>query len=82
MTKTRKTLQRNSLGVVIGQFKSIVTKRINRLQNVAGRPVWQRNYHEHVIRNDREWENIHQYIESNPSMWAEDHENPNNIHHT
>jgi putative transposase len=73
------TLQPNSLGAVIGQFKSIVTKRINRLQNVAGRPVWQRNYYEHIIRNDLEWENIHRYIESNPSMWAEDEENPNRV---
>ena len=70
-------LQPNSLGAVLGQFKSIVTKRINRLQNVAGRPVWQRNYYEHIIRDEREWENIHRYIESNPSMWAEDEENPN-----
>lgn len=41
---TRPTLQPGSLGAVIGQFKSIVTKQINRLQNVAGRPIWQRNY--------------------------------------
>jgi putative transposase len=70
------TLQPNSLGAVIGQFKSVVTKRINRLQNVAGRPVWQRNYYEHIIRDEREWENIHRYVESNSSMWAEDEENP------
>lgn len=69
------TLQTDSLGAVIGHFKSIVTKRINRLQNVAGRPVWQRNYYEHIIRDEREWENIHRYIESNPSMWVEDEEN-------
>ena len=41
---TRPTLRSGSLGAVIGQFKSLVTKRINRLQNVAGRPIWQRNY--------------------------------------
>ncbi|HAV77112.1 MAG TPA: transposase [Anaerolineae bacterium] len=77
---TKTTLQPNSLGAVIGQFKSIVTKRINGLWNVSGRPVWQRNYYEHIIRNDREMDNIHRYIESNPSMWADDDENPNNIH--
>jgi len=74
-----RTLQPGSLGAVIGQFKSIVTKRINRLQNVAGRPIWQRNYYEHIIRNDHEWENITKYIESNPSQWAEDEENPNRV---
>lgn len=71
------TLRPNSLGAVVGQFKSIVTKRINRLQNVAGRPVWQRNYYERTIRNNREMDRIHRYIQSNPSMWAEDEENPN-----
>jgi len=73
------TLQSGSLGAVMAQFKSIVTKWINGLQNVTGRPVWQRNYYEHIIRNEREMDRIHRYIESNPSMWAEDDENPNNI---
>jgi putative transposase len=76
---TKTTLQSGSLGAVMAQFKSIVTKRINRLQNVTGRPVWQRNYYEHIIRDDREMDRIHRYIESNPSLWAEDDENPNNV---
>ncbi|RIK31662.1 MAG: transposase [Anaerolineae bacterium] len=73
---TKTTLQSGSLGAVMAQFKSIVTKRINGLWNISGRPVWQRNYYEHIIRNDREMDNITRYIESNPSMWAEDDENP------
>lgn len=76
---TRHTLQPGSLGAVIGQFKSIVTKRINRLQNVAGRPIWQRNYYEHIIRNEHEMDRITRYIESNPTRWAEDEENPGRI---
>lgn len=70
------TLQSGSLGAVIGQFKSIVTKRINGLQNVSGRPVWQRNYHERIIRDESEMDRITRYIEVNPSRWAEDKENP------
>ena len=73
-----KTLQPNSLGAVIGQFKSIVTKRINRLQNVAGRPVWQRNYYEHIIRNEQDLQNKTDYINANPLMWDQDEENPIN----
>ncbi len=73
---TKTTLKSGSLGAVMAQFKSIVTKRINRLRNVTGLPVWQRNYYEHIIRNERELDNITRYIESNPSMWAEDDENP------
>jgi REP element-mobilizing transposase RayT len=42
--------QSTSLGAIIGQFKSMVTKRINERRGIPGLPVWQRNYHEHIIR--------------------------------
>ena len=64
----------HSIGALVGSFKSAVTKRIGRELNATG--VWQRNYYEHVIRNHEDWDRIHRYIESNPSMWAEDEENP------
>jgi len=76
---TKTTLQSGSLGAVMAQFKSIVTKRINGLRNVTGFPIWQRNYYERIIRDEREMDGIHRYIESNPSMWAEDDENPNRV---
>ena len=79
VASTRHTLQPGSLGAVIGQFKSLVTNRINGLQNVAGRPIWQRNYYERIIRNEPEMDRITRYIESNPTRWAEDEENPNRI---
>ncbi|CAG1014573.1 hypothetical protein ANAEL_05017 [Anaerolineales bacterium] len=78
-TPTKTTLQSGSLGAVMAQFKSIVTKRINGLQNVTGRPVWQRNYYERIIRNESEMDRITRYIESNPLRWADDDENPNRI---
>ena len=71
--------KRKPLGRLIGAFKTVSTKHINLLRNTEGQVVWQRNYYEHIIRNEREWENIHSYIESNPSMWADDDENPNRI---
>ena len=46
---TKTTLKPGSLGAVMGQFKSIVTKRINRLRGVEGVPVWQRNYASRVL---------------------------------
>jgi len=67
------------LGRLIGVFKTVSTKHINLLRNTEGQIVWQRNYYEHIIRNEREWDNIHRYIESNPSMWVEDEENPNRV---
>ncbi|MBN1303859.1 MAG: hypothetical protein JXA13_05435 [Anaerolineales bacterium] len=38
--------------------------------------VWQRNYHEHIIRSEKEHRNIEAYIESNPANWSADEENP------
>jgi REP element-mobilizing transposase RayT len=68
-----------SLGAVIAQFKSRVTKRIWKTPSLRGKPIWQRNYHEHIIRNDREMERIWHYIESNPSNWIDDNENPSRV---
>jgi len=72
-------IKRKPLGRLIGAFKTVSTKYINLLRNTEGQLVWQRNYYEHIIRNEREMDNITRYIESNPAMWAEDDENPNNI---
>ena len=54
-------------------YKSAVTLRIN-----AGRGalVWQRNYYEHIIRNDESLDHIRQYIAGNPARWGDDDENP------
>lgn len=40
--------------------------------------LWQRNYYEHIIRDDADWDRIQRYIEANPAMWADDQENPGN----
>jgi len=71
-----------SLGAIIGQIKSITTKRINALRNAPGQPVWQRNYHEHIIHSETALNNIRQYIAHNPMLWIEDEENPTRIHNT
>ncbi len=65
-----------SLGALVAGFKSSVTEQINLLRGTPYLPVWQRNYYEHIIRNQREWQQIHLYIESNPVNWAHDEENP------
>jgi REP element-mobilizing transposase RayT len=41
--------------------------------------LWQRNYYEHIIRNETELNNIREYIRYNPLKWDEDEENPNRI---
>lgn len=57
---------RGSLGAIIGQFKSRVTKRLWSQPGWSQVPIWQRNYYEHIIRRQDELERIHLYIEANP----------------
>ena len=64
-----------SLGALVAGFKSAVTKRINADRNTSGKPVWQRNYYEHIIRNETSLNQIRQYIADNPSRWSDDREN-------
>jgi REP element-mobilizing transposase RayT len=47
-------------------MKSSSNKRINIICNSPGVSVWQRNYYEHVIRNDNELFEVRKYIENNP----------------
>lgn len=53
-------------------FKSIVTKKINAIHNTPGEKVWQSNYHDHIIRNNQEYQQIADYIEMNPECWQSD----------
>jgi putative transposase len=57
---------KQSLSTIIGAYKSAVTKEINKLRNKSGRSVWQRNYYEHIIRNEKELFAVRQYIIANP----------------
>ena len=68
--------KRHSMGAIVGSYKSAVTKRINERRNTPGATVWQRNYYEHVIRNDESLNRIRQYILENPIRWHLDRENP------
>jgi len=38
--------------------------------------TWQRNYYEHIIRNEREWDQIIRYIQGNPAQRVEDQLHP------
>jgi putative transposase len=77
-TRPYKTMKRHGLPEIIRAFKSFSAKRINKLRHTPGIPVWQRNYYEHVIRNEREMDHISRYIESNPARWMVHDENPLN----
>ena len=66
----------HSLGTILGGYKSIVTRKVNELRVVSGASIWQRNYHEHVIRDEKSLNALREYIQFNPARWAEDQENP------
>ena len=67
--------RRMTLPLVVGYFKMNTAKRINKILGSAGIPVWQRNYYEHIIRDNEEHNRIHLYIEANIDNWATDDEN-------
>lgn len=68
--------KRKPLGRLIGAFKTISNKQINEFCGRKGESVWQRNYYEHIIRNEEELNRIREYIITNALKWAEDENNP------
>jgi len=67
-----------TLGHVIRTFKSITAINVNRLLTRTGQPLWQRNYYEHIIRNETSLDPIREYVSMNPQNWMTDRENPTN----
>ena len=72
-----------TLGMIVGAFKSKSVKDVlahieeNGLDMIG--KIWQRNYFERVIRNERDLDNIRTYIRNNPVNWDQDDENPKRI---
>jgi REP element-mobilizing transposase RayT len=69
------TGKRHGLTEIIRQLKTFSSIRINKTRNTIGIRVWQRGYYEHIIRNEKELNNIRDYIINNPIKWAYDEEN-------
>ncbi|MBI5437300.1 MAG: hypothetical protein HY937_09380 [Nitrosomonadales bacterium] len=65
-----------NVGAMVRGFKSAVSRRINEVRNTPGASVWQRNYYEHIIRNDADYNHIAEYIANNPQRWMEDSLHP------
>lgn len=68
-----------SIGAIVGQFKSRVTKEINSWRGSSTGSLWQRNYYEHVVRDEEDLNRIRQYIQDNPRRWLEDENNPEKL---
>jgi len=69
-------LRPHGLPEIVRGFKTFTARRINEMRVTSGMPVWQRNYYEHIIRNEESLAGIRQYIADNPARWVDDPENP------
>ena len=70
-----------SLGSIVRGFKSATKIRVNEARGSPRAAVWQRNYHEHVIRGELDLERVRRYIAENPSRWTEDDNHPSRMKH-
>ncbi|MBX9256382.1 transposase [Desmonostoc muscorum CCALA 125] len=64
-----------SISTVIRSYKGVVSKRINIIWQTKGQSIWQRNFYEHIGREQKSVDNIREYILNNPQRWADDPEN-------
>lgn len=71
-----------ALSEVVRGFKTFSARRINEVRDTLGTPVWQRNYYEHIARDEDRLNRIREYIINNPTQWQYDRENPRRIEGT
>ncbi len=64
-----------TLSEIVRQLKTFSARRINKRRGTPGIPVWQRNYHERIIRGENELKQIREYIANNPANWLRDENN-------
>ena len=64
------------LSEIVRAFKTYSSRKINEFRYTQGTVIWQHGYYEHVIRDEKEYYEIGEYILSNASKWESDAENP------
>ena len=70
---------KGSIPTIVRAYKSAVTYAVNAAENQRGAVLWQKNYYEHIVRNNRELNNIRWYIANNPINWQLDRDNVQNV---
>lgn len=68
----RKKRRKMMIPMIIGWYKMNVSKQINIIRQTPGQPIWQRNYYEHIIRDQQSLDSISEYIRLNPQKWKRD----------
>lgn len=75
-TNDKEKINKNpSISDIVGAYKSLVSNNcleIYKIRNQMMGKLWQRNYYEHIIRNEKAYDNISNYIVNNPQKWEED----------
>ena len=71
-TEGRRKILSDIVGDVVAWFKYTVTKTYNEHYGVSGKRIFQRSFHDHVIRNRESLEKIREYILTNPQTWEND----------
>lgn len=64
-----------TIGNIVGAYKSLVANaclEIYKSKNETMGKLWQRNYYEHIIRNEKSYQTISEYIINNPAKWTDD----------
>ena len=70
--KGKLTLPAKALGSIVAQFKSVVTKRSQKLAHPPHPPIWKRNYYDHIVRNENDLDRSRRYILATPARWRDD----------
>jgi REP element-mobilizing transposase RayT len=65
-------VKRKTLGRLVGAFKTVSTDRFNEMHGTPGAQLWQRDFYDHIIRNEDELNKIREYIRTNPLQWDTD----------
>ena len=72
LQQTRKLRRQMLIPKIIGKFKMQTTKSFHEIKNTSEK-LWQRDYFEHIIRDDNELNRIRKYIINNPLKWEINH---------
>ena len=60
------------ISTIINYFKTNSTKEINMLRCERGNKRWQGNFYDHIIRSEKDYWRIVEYIKNNPKLWGKD----------
>ena len=57
---------------IVGKYKAAVTRKVGNAFMHSEKPLWQRSFHDHIIRDENDYLKIWNYIDTNPQKWRED----------